>query len=100
VHELAVFVIELLEELKRGQILLGDRAFGTYACLALLIGRGVDGVFRLHQARRVVGTEVKLTRLDDRRVRWSKSKKGPFTSVPRSMPNCLQSCFCARFAFA
>ncbi len=77
VHELAVFVSELLEILKRGQILLGDRAFGTYACLALLIGRGVDGVFRLHQARRVVQGEVKLTVIDDRRVKWSKPKKGP-----------------------
>lgn len=77
VHELAVFVLELLEELKRGQILLGDRAFGTYACLALLIERGVDGVFRLHQARRVVGAEIKIIGLEDRRVRWSKSKQRP-----------------------
>lgn len=76
-HELSVFVLELLDNLKRGQVLLGDRAYGTYACLALLMGRGVDGVFRLHQARRVVRAEVKLTGLDDRLVRWTKPRKGP-----------------------
>lgn len=76
-HELSVFVLELLDNLKRGQVLLGDRAYGTYACLALLMGRGVDGVFRLHQARRVVKAEVKLTGLDDRLARWTKPRKGP-----------------------
>ncbi len=98
-HELAVFVIELLEELKRGQILLGDRAFGTYGCLALLIGRGVDGVFRLHQARRVVGAEVKLTSLDDRLVRWSKSKKRPVYLGPQEYAQLLPTMLLRQIRF-
>jgi len=33
----------------RGDVLLGDRAFGTYAHLALCLRRGLHGVFRAHQ---------------------------------------------------
>ena len=35
--------------LKRGDVLVGDRGFCSFAHLALLIGRGVHAVFRLHQ---------------------------------------------------
>jgi hypothetical protein len=38
--------------LAAGDVLVGDRAFASYAHLALLRGRGLDGVFRLHQRRR------------------------------------------------
>jgi len=34
-----------------GDILLADRGFSSYASLALLIARGADAVFRLHQGR-------------------------------------------------
>jgi hypothetical protein len=40
-------------ELRAGDVLVGDRAFGTFAHLALLVGRGLHGVFRMTQ-RRVV----------------------------------------------
>jgi hypothetical protein len=40
-------------ELRPGDVLVGDRAFGTFAHLALLVNRGIHGVFRLSQ-RRVV----------------------------------------------
>jgi hypothetical protein len=40
-------------ELRVGDVLVGDRAFGTFAHLALLAGRGLHGVFRMSQ-RRVV----------------------------------------------
>ena len=40
-------------ELRPGDVLVGDRAFGTFAHLALLASRGIHGVFRLSQ-RRVV----------------------------------------------
>ena len=40
-------------ELRPGDVLVGDRAFGTFAHLALLVSRGIHGVFRLSQ-RRVV----------------------------------------------
>jgi hypothetical protein len=40
-------------ELRAGDVLIGDRAFGTFAHLYLLIHRGLHGVFRMSQ-RRVV----------------------------------------------
>lgn len=36
-------------ELEKGDILLGDRGFSSYAHLALLISRGLHGIFRAHQ---------------------------------------------------
>jgi hypothetical protein len=35
--------------LRRGDVLVGDRAFGSYAHLALCRRRGLDGLFRAHQ---------------------------------------------------
>lgn len=43
----------LWEELKKGDILLGDRAYGEYSTLAGLPPQGVDVVARLHHARKV-----------------------------------------------
>jgi hypothetical protein len=37
--------------LRPGDVLVGDRAFGTFAHLAVLIRRSLHGVFRNHQAR-------------------------------------------------
>jgi hypothetical protein len=42
---------ELRTHRKGGEIVLGDRNFGTFATLVLLKRPGVDGVFRRHQAR-------------------------------------------------
>lgn len=42
---------KIWRHLNRGDILLGDRAFGDYVTLALLPLLGVDVVARLHQAR-------------------------------------------------
>ena len=36
-------------ELQAGDVLVGDRAFGSFAHFALLLGRGLHGVFRAHQ---------------------------------------------------
>ncbi len=51
-HEMSR-VAQLHPELRPDNILIGDRAFGTYAHLALLMDRGIHGVFRMTQ-RRVV----------------------------------------------
>ena len=40
-------------ELGPGDLLVGDRAFGSYAHLALCRGRGLHAVFRAHQRRRI-----------------------------------------------
>jgi hypothetical protein len=51
-HEMARVAL-LHPELRAGDVLVGDRAFGTFAHLALLVHRGLHGVFRMSQ-RRVV----------------------------------------------
>jgi hypothetical protein len=51
-HE-AAHVANLHPEMATGDVLVGDRAFGTFAHLAGLLARGLHGVFRLH-AKRVV----------------------------------------------
>jgi Transposase DDE domain len=40
---------KLHDELAEGDVLVGDRAFASFAHLALLLGRKLHGVFRLHQ---------------------------------------------------
>jgi len=37
------------KDLEAGDVVLGDRGFCSYAHLAILLGRGVFGVFRMHQ---------------------------------------------------
>jgi hypothetical protein len=39
------------DELQPGDVVVGDRAFGTFAHLAVLVRRGLHGVFRNHQNR-------------------------------------------------
>jgi hypothetical protein len=51
-HEISRVAL-LHPELRGGDVLVGDRAFGTFAHLALVAGRGLHGVFRMSQ-RRVV----------------------------------------------
>ena len=41
--------VELHPELLPGDVLAGDRGFCSFAHLALLLGRGVQAVFRIHQ---------------------------------------------------
>jgi hypothetical protein len=75
-------VLQLHPLLRCGDILLGDRAYCTYAHLALLQLQGVLGCFRLHQRRpRHVG-----------RRRWQRGNKAPawmtlrqFQSLPQFM---------------
>jgi hypothetical protein len=57
-------------EMQPGDVLVGDRAFGSFAHLALLGQRGLHGVFRLHQ-RRPVGTAR------DRQVSYPKPLQRP-----------------------
>jgi hypothetical protein len=46
-------VVRLHAMLRHGDVLLGDRAFGTYVHLALLNLRGVFACCRLHQCRKI-----------------------------------------------
>lgn len=51
-HDLRLFR-QLWDQLKAGDILLGDRAYGEYTTVAALPTCGVDVVARLHQRRKV-----------------------------------------------
>lgn len=42
-------VAQLHPELKAGDVVLGDRAFGSFGHVALLVSRGLHGIFRAHQ---------------------------------------------------
>lgn len=59
-----------------GDLLLGDRAFGSFAHFALLQQRGLHGLFRQHQ-RRPKGTAP------DRLVRYAKPKLKPSWMSPK-----------------
>jgi len=42
-------VSQLHPELEGGEVVLGDRAFGSYGHVTLLVSRGLHGIFRAHQ---------------------------------------------------
>lgn len=68
-HDLAQ-VPRVHPELAANDVLVGDRAFGSYAHLAVLRQQGVHGLFRLHQRRR-------RGRSQDRRVTYCKPPDRP-----------------------
>ncbi len=70
-HESLLFR-ELWSGLHKGDIILGDRGFCSYAAMARLAERGVDSVMRLHQARKVSFREGRRLGPDDRLVTWKK----------------------------
>lgn len=64
---------QLQEEVKKGDILLGDRAFGEFTTLALWPARGVDVVARLHQKRKVDFRKARRLAKNDGLFVWKKS---------------------------
>jgi Transposase DDE domain len=70
-HDLRLFR-QLWDSLKRGDILLGDRAYGEYATLAALPQRGVDVVARLHQRRKVDFRKAKRLSRDEGLFTWQR----------------------------
>jgi hypothetical protein len=70
-HESILFR-SLWERLEKGDLMLGDRGFCSYAALACLSQRGIDSVLRLHQARKVSFREGERLGKDDRLVTWQK----------------------------
>jgi hypothetical protein len=63
--------------LKRGDVLLGDRAYGCFAVLAGLPRQGVDVVARLHQGRNLDLRRSKKLGPDDWQTTISKSRIVP-----------------------
>ena len=70
-HESVLFR-SLFERLGKGEMVLADRGFCSYAVLAKLSARGVDRVMRLHARRKVSFREGRRLGQDDRLVNWKK----------------------------
>lgn len=77
------------DALAPGDVLVGDRAFGSYAHLAVLRGQGRHGVFRMHQRRH----GARATRPRDRVVAYQKPPARPrwlsaadYAALPAEMP--------------
>lgn len=70
-HESVLFR-QLWSELHKGDVILADRGFCSYAALARLAERGVDAVMRLHQARKVSFRQGRRLGDDDRLILWQK----------------------------
>jgi hypothetical protein len=62
----------LWEQLKKGDILLGDRAYGEYTTLAGLPKQGVDVVARLHHRRKVDFRKAQRLAKNDGLFVWTK----------------------------
>lgn len=61
--------------LHRGDVIVADRFYCTYADLAGLLGRGCDAVCRLHQRRKVDWRTGRGLGPNDRVVRWQRPAK-------------------------
>src|SRR5918992_3270553 len=68
-HEQRLFQ-DLRVHLGAGEVVLGDRNFGTFTNLVLLKRQGAEGVFRRHQARGAGVDTLKRLGQDDALVRW------------------------------
>jgi hypothetical protein len=71
VHESLLFRT-LWDKLQRGDVVLADRGFCSYAAMAGLQQRGVDSVMRLHQMRRADFRTGQALGPDDRLILWHK----------------------------
>lgn len=76
VHESLLFR-QLWDKLEKGDVLLADRGFCSYAALVGLQQRGVDSVMRLHQKRPADFRAGRALGPDDRLIVWQKPVKRP-----------------------
>jgi hypothetical protein len=84
---------QLWPKLKKGDIVLADRAFCSYGAMAALQHRDIDTVVRLHQLRK---SDLRFGRrlgIGDRLVVWNKPKSCPevwskdeFERLPAQLP--------------
>ena len=87
-HDLRLFR-RLWHCLHRGDIVLGDRAFGEYSTLAMLPQQGVDVVARLHHRRQVDFRKARRLAKGDGLFVWTKGYEQSGLSSPgywRRMP--------------
>ena len=81
-HELPRFR-KLWSHFRNGDVVLGDRAYCSFADLVRLLERGVFCVFRLHQRRKADFRRGRRLGKDDRLVTWSRPSWQPKMSLTR-----------------
>jgi hypothetical protein len=77
---------------QKGDIILGDRNFGSWGVLASFQARGVDGLFRLHASRKVDFRQGQVLGPNDRLQTWAKPTKIPANLSPeqwQALPTAL-----------
>jgi putative transposase len=62
----------LLRRIKKRSILVGDRCFASYFGIAELLQREIDGVFRMHQRRKIDFRRGRCLGITDHIVIWQK----------------------------
>jgi hypothetical protein len=84
---------QLWPRLKKGDIILADRAFCSYGAMAALQHRGIDTVVRLHQMRKADWRFGRRLGHGDRLVVWTKPARCPevwskdeFARLPEQLP--------------
>ena len=65
----------LVRRIKAGAILLGDRSFASYFGIAELLKQQIDGVFRMHQRRKIDFRRGRCLGVTDHLVRWTKPQR-------------------------
>jgi hypothetical protein len=83
---------QLFKLFRKGDVILTDRGFCSYANIASLLLQGVDSVMRLHQARSVDFRKGKRLGPKDRLVLWHKPPQRPHSFCPsewNSLPSSL-----------
>lgn len=68
---------QLYASLSPEDVVVADRAYGTYADLALLQMMGADGVFRKHHARKCDFRRGKKLGISDHLIRWQRPLRCP-----------------------
>jgi len=80
-HEMTLFQL-LWEQLRAGEVLLGDRAFCSWGLLAQCQRRGIHAVLRVRGPRRSDLRRGQRLSKDERLVRWTKPRQAPTTVSP------------------
>jgi hypothetical protein len=65
----------MMARIKAGSILVGDRSFASYFGIAQLLQEQVDGVFRMHQRRKLDFRRGRCLGITDHVVRWQKPER-------------------------
>jgi hypothetical protein len=88
----AALLREVAEAFEPGDVVLGDRGFGSFSELALWRARGVDAVVRLHQARRADFRAGRRLGPGDHVVTWARPDRPPWLdeAADAELPRALE----------